>query len=228
MKQRTIAIGDIHGCADTFFNLLDKLAITEQDEIYILGDFIDRGPNPKRVVHTIMALMQNGFNVKVLRGNHEQMFMDSELGFTYFTQWIQNGGEQTLSSFGVDFFNELDSVYQLFFTETVTHVVTDKYIFVHAGLDFSNDNIFENQEAMLWIRGNESYTDKIGNKKLVHGHTPIDLNYLLHQKGNIINIDGGCYLFHESETKGYLVALILDSMEYVYLKYDENIENQNE
>ena len=37
---RNIAIGDIHGCSKTFFSLLEKLEITEDDVLYLLGDYI--------------------------------------------------------------------------------------------------------------------------------------------------------------------------------------------
>jgi serine/threonine protein phosphatase 1 len=64
MRGRIIAIGDIHGCADEFETLLDKLAPTRRDKIILLGDLVNRGPNSARVLelarkHAHCALLGN-------------------------------------------------------------------------------------------------------------------------------------------------------------------------
>ena len=47
MSQRWI-IPDIHGCAKTLKVLLENmLKVTKNDELYFLGDYIDRGPDGK-------------------------------------------------------------------------------------------------------------------------------------------------------------------------------------
>ena len=47
------AISDIHGCLKTFKALLTKLDFSKQDELYLLGDYIDRGPDSKGVIDYI-------------------------------------------------------------------------------------------------------------------------------------------------------------------------------
>ncbi len=216
--KRTIAIGDIHGCASTLLALIHKLELTLDDEIYFLGDYIDRGPNTKGVIHTILALQQMGYHIHTLRGNHEELMMDSELGFFNFNTWIQNGGEQTLDNIGVDFFNEMPKAYQDFFENTKLYIENDKYIFVHAGLNFELEDIYSDKEAMLWVRGFEPLQPKLKDKILIHGHTPTPLVHILSQKGNCYNIDGGC-VYHYKPGYGYLVALVLETMQYVYVPY---------
>ncbi len=72
MVGRTIAIGDIHGCADEFRALLDRLAPGAQDRLILLGDLVDRGPDSGAVVREAMALQTAlGDRLSVLRGNHE-------------------------------------------------------------------------------------------------------------------------------------------------------------
>src|SRR5580765_70608 len=106
--SRTFAIGDIHGCAVTLEKLLfDELHITKGDELCFLGDYIDRGPRSKEVVDLIIKLSADGHRVHSLRGNHEQLFSDSEKSFDHFNNWLANGGTQTLDSFGVIRFSEL-------------------------------------------------------------------------------------------------------------------------
>lgn len=74
---RTFAIADIHGCYSTFCALLDQIMLTREDELYLLGDYIDRGPDSKKVVDLIIQLQADGFAVKPIMGNHEQMLLDS-------------------------------------------------------------------------------------------------------------------------------------------------------
>lgn len=64
MAGRLIAIGDIHGCADEFEELLDKLALRTDDRVVLLGDLINRGPDSARVIqlarkHATVALLGN-------------------------------------------------------------------------------------------------------------------------------------------------------------------------
>lgn len=65
-KGRVIAIGDIHGCADEFEDLLNKLALTRHDQVVLLGDLVNRGPDSGRVI----ALAREHAH-RALLGNHE-------------------------------------------------------------------------------------------------------------------------------------------------------------
>ena len=54
---RKLAIGDIHGCNKTFKMLLiEVLKIKKQDQLILLGDYIDRGPDSLGVIQTILKL----------------------------------------------------------------------------------------------------------------------------------------------------------------------------
>lgn len=91
------AFSDIHGCLDSFRALLKKIQFTKNDQLYLLGDYIDRGPNSKGVIDHIWQLEREGFRIICLRGNHKQNLIES----------IQNpsiwykGEPATLVSFGV-------------------------------------------------------------------------------------------------------------------------------
>src|SRR4051812_26027312 len=114
--SRTFAIGDVHGCALTLKELLlDELKIEKQDEIYFLGDYIDRGSRSKEVIDFILGLKKENYKINTLRGNHEQLFIDSDESFSDFDNWIRNGGIATLESFGISRFNELNDEYKSFF-----------------------------------------------------------------------------------------------------------------
>lgn len=219
--ERTFAIGDIHGCSKTFEKLLfHKIKIQKTDQIYCIGDYIDRGENSKAVIDLILQLRQDGYSIATLRGNHEQMLLDCLTDETAYDLWIRNGGAQTLLSFAINTLETLPEKYLSFFTETQFYFETEKYIFAHAGLNFHRKNIFEDKEAMLWIRDFSSYQPALENKFLIHGHTPKSLKYILNQKGNCLDIDGGC-VYNYLVPFGNLVALDLNERRFIW---EENCE----
>lgn len=68
---RILAISDIHGQADTLKKLL-KLAHynAQQDQLYLLGDYISKGPQSAKTVKLVQSLVKQG--AKAIRGNHEE------------------------------------------------------------------------------------------------------------------------------------------------------------
>lgn len=97
---RTIAVGDIHGCATALKTLLAKLKLTAQDTLVILGDVIDRGPDSRDVLEQLLAVRQSCQLVPIL-GNHEQMLLDVIDGQMPLQSWLVHGGAETLDSYGV-------------------------------------------------------------------------------------------------------------------------------
>lgn len=61
------AISDIHGCYEEYRALLEKIHFSSQDTLYFLGDAVDRGPEPMKVVLDLAARK----NVVPLLGNHD-------------------------------------------------------------------------------------------------------------------------------------------------------------
>lgn len=75
MARYTYVISDIHGQFDAFMRLIEKIEFGYDDEMYILGDVIDRGPQSLECVKWIME--QD--NILTLMGNHELLFLDNYL-----------------------------------------------------------------------------------------------------------------------------------------------------
>src|ERR1043165_4630837 len=67
MTRRAIVIGDIHGCIDEFRKLLESVKLREDDRLILLGDLIDRGPDPARVVR-----LAHDLRAECAMGNHEE------------------------------------------------------------------------------------------------------------------------------------------------------------
>lgn len=208
------AISDIHGCFKTFKKLLSKI---DYDELYLLGDYIDRGLNSKEVID---FLMKNN-DIICLKGNQEAMLLDSLHSRSWEKNFILNGGLSTLKSFEVDSVKEIPTKYISWFKKLKMRVVLEDYILVHAGLNFNLsdplEESMENHELMLWDRSREYNSEFLTKQRLIVGHTPKSLDVikesLNHRK---VFIDGGCVYDR------YLVAFCLDTNELVIQK---NIED---
>ena len=213
--ERTFAIGDMHGCIRTFDALLfNKIQIQKTDSIYCVGDYIDRGKSSKEVIDLILKLNAEGYHVYTLRGNHEQMMLDADSYEEAMDLWLKNGGKATMKSFEIDSLSDLPDKYLSFLMRTEFYLKKDNYIFVHAGLNFDIENIFEDKDAMLWARDFAPHQPALGNQLLIHGHTPESLKYILNQKGNCINIDGGC-VYTNSACFGNLVAFDVNEKKFI-------------
>lgn len=216
------AIGDLHGCSKTFRKLVTEvIQLQKEDELYCLGDYVDRGPDSKGVIDFILQLKDQGYHVYTLRGNHDQMFMDSGKNKESFKFWLENGGYSTLRSFGIGSYDELDSKYKTFFYETKYFIETANYVLVHAGLNFKKEDPFSDFHSMMWIRDFKIDEKKLAGRTIVHGHTPITLPDMEAQsKAHVIDIDGGC-VYGKYSAFGYLVAINLTTGEFLA---EENCE----
>ncbi len=62
MKNKYI-LSDIHGCTKTFESLLKNINFSREDELFILGDYINRGSNSKQVIDLIMKMESLKYNI---------------------------------------------------------------------------------------------------------------------------------------------------------------------
>lgn len=230
------AITDIHGCLNTFKALLEKINFQKTDTLYLLGDLVDRGPQSIALIDHVMDMQANGYDVQVIQGNHEWMFLEAineTIPYCWdwrrYQHWIKNGGITVMMNLGykrIDDLKGIDKKYDTFLRNLLTHVVLDKYILVHAGLNFKEEDIFKDKTAMHSLRNWYESIDKakLGDKIIVHGHSP--RNYatleddIKEMKYPAINIDCGCV--YDPHTKhGRLCALNLDTMTPVF---QENVD----
>ena len=49
------AVSDIHGCCDAWLQALEAVSFSDSDTMYVLGDAVDRGPSPIRLLRDMMA-----------------------------------------------------------------------------------------------------------------------------------------------------------------------------
>ncbi|ANU24184.1 metallophosphoesterase family protein [Planococcus donghaensis] len=200
--NRLLAISDIHGELELFNELLEKVEYDAAvDQLILLGDYVDRGPNSKGVLDRVMELKKQG--AIVLRGNHDQMMLeaaDGEPGAKI--NWIRNGGLATLQNYGFSVVDTTLPVSQLFWEhiefirKTAYYHETDDYIFVHAGVQPGIPPHETDPYLLMWIR-QEFHQGYSGEKTVIFGHTPTFVlreteNYAVYFGDNqIIGIDGG-------------------------------------
>jgi len=209
-------IPDIHGCSKTLKYLIEKqIKPSAADELYFLGDYIDRGPDSKGVIDYLMELQSKEYNLKLLLGNHEEYCIkawDEDragrkfLGFRMKSKtqavWEMHGGKETLHSFQSRYASEIPEKYILWMRQLKLFIELEKHILVHAGLNFSIDDPLTDRFAMLWTKDFKVVPSKIRNKKVVHGHTPVDLEFMSHviqsNQYHFIDLDNGVYMLNRA------------------------------
>lgn len=225
-------IPDVHGYSKTLRALVEeKINPTRNDWLYFLGDYIDRGPDPKGVIDYIIHLQEEEYSIRLLKGNHEdyllrifnnervpRQFMGIPYGNHLKKEWFKYGGKTTMKSFGLKSVHEIPDRYIKWFNSLEPYILMDDYVLVHAGMNFSVDDPFSDTHSMMWIKDFKADQSKIGNRKVVHGHVPVSLDFidLVRKSDNFtfIDLDNGVYL-DGKEGFGNLVALELTSLEMV-------------
>lgn len=221
-------VSDIHGCYDEFRELLYIIDFQYRDELYIIGDVIDRGPYP---IKTLLYIMEHD-NMHLIMGNHEKMMIEAltnnnnfsdENEWSHLDRWRYNGGGITEAQFRllkkekkqeiIKFLAELPLALEV-------EANSRHYILIHGGPTKNFNVEWENgiiSEDILWKRFETcSAKDVIcPGKIIVVGHTPTSL---YGYDGEIITIgdkrliDCGC-VFGDA-----LGCLCLDTEEKFYVQ----------
>jgi serine/threonine protein phosphatase 1 len=210
------AVGDVHGRLDLLGPLLQDIAqdavaadlTTSRPLLVFLGDYVDRGPDSKGVVDLILQMQTwQKFEVRALKGNHEEALLQF-LGEPSFGQtWMEHGGAATLVSYGVQppaqrtdaeawkpvrdaFAEALPAVHRAFYENLELMITVGDYAFVHAGVrpGISLEN--QSERDLLWIR--QEFLAERGRfeKIIVHGHTPMEAPQLTPTR---LGVDTGAY-----------------------------------
>jgi serine/threonine protein phosphatase 1 len=173
MKNRILAVGDIHGCLAQLDVLLAAVNLGPTDHLVLLGDYVDRGPDSAGVLKRIMGLHKT-HHVTAIMGNHEEMMMRSRAGMPFLREWVFNGGDATLESYGGKRGTVKDvprEVWDFLDHKLVEYLETETHIFVHANV-YPDMKMKEQPDFMLrWERCDEIVPHKSG-KVIVCGHTP--------------------------------------------------------
>jgi serine/threonine protein phosphatase 1 len=193
-EPRTIAIGDIHGCALALNAVLEAICPRPTDLVVTLGDYVDRGPDSRGVLDRVIQLGRECTLVPIL-GNHDEMLLQARRGL-HPTTWLGVGGLATLSSYGAG--TDLDPAiipdeHIEFLESCVGFYETETHIFLHASYLPHLPMSEQPSLALYW----ESLRDAIpdphnSGKTVIAGHTSQRSGEIL-DLGHLICIDTCCY-----------------------------------
>ncbi len=102
-EEKIFAVGDIHGCHKQLVTLLTRLPLNkDRDTIIFLGDYINRGPDTRKVLDTLVEIQHTYAHPVFLKGNHEQALLAyADTGDVEIVPFLRViGVEATASSYG--------------------------------------------------------------------------------------------------------------------------------
>lgn len=228
-------MSDIHGEYDKYLAMLEQIDLSEDDTLYVLGDVVDRGPEPIKVLQD-MALRDN---VYLIRGNHEGMasfvlnrlnvevtaenlttHMDAELMQTII-EWQLNGGNITMSRFrALSAEERLDILDYIDDTPLYDAVQAgdNTFVLVHAGIgnyvEGKNLSRYSYDELTCMRPDYERQYYRDASVFIVSGHTPtlaVTGKPEIYRSHNNILIDCG------ASYGGKLACMCLDTMDEYYI-----------
>ncbi|KPP83000.1 MAG: serine/threonine protein phosphatase 1 [Oceanicaulis sp. HLUCCA04] len=230
---RLYAVGDVHGQDDLLDRMLarirhDTLAADGlvSATLIMLGDYVDRGHGSARVIERLSTLTDMPFDVRFLKGNHEQAMLDFLADPAAGPVWVQYGGGETMAGYGVKppaaqagpqawreaqeaLARAIPDHHRAFLDGLEPYVVEAPYMFVHAGVDPAKPLAQQSEQDFYWIREKFLYSPRRFEYVVVHGHTP-EQDYFHDDRR--IGIDTGAYL------TGVLTAVRLEGQAVSFLQ----------
>ena len=129
-------MADIHGEYELFVRMLEKISFSKNDELYICGDIIEKGPDSVKLAKCISTMP----NVYAILGNHEHLFLK------YYHSLLDNPTET-----GASVLEKLRAYFSdgdLLDWDTVdyldslpAYIEKEDFICVHAGIPLDESNM---------------------------------------------------------------------------------------
>ncbi|MDE2596481.1 MAG: serine/threonine protein phosphatase [Sphingomonadales bacterium] len=208
--QRVYAIGDIHGRLDLLRGAISAIEADDASRgaadttVILLGDLIDRGPDSAGVIAEARAWASRR-KVRMIAGNHEEMFLDSFEKKDVMRHFLRYGGRETLLSYLIDpaaynaaTIEETQALAKAAVPQAdidLMHAMEDRiaigdYLFVHAGIEPGVPADRQKTSDLRWIRQRFIESKEDHGAIVVHGHTIFETTDV---RPNRIGIDTGAY-----------------------------------
>jgi len=206
-------VGDVHGCLHTLQLLLNKWNPKTQQLIFV-GDIIDHGRNSPQVAELISDLQKKHKDTIVIRGNHEQLFLQHCLE-EFNKDWYEKSGERTFSQYLIEG-RKIDDDAEWFSTFPV-YFETPTFIVSHAGISDTEEPFDPNNpEGVVWQRNETKKLERLQ----IYGHTPKEAA-LYDANSHSINIDTGAYKCNK------LTALMIDKAGTITEVYSVDTQDED-
>ena len=215
--NRTLVVSDLHGIYPLWRQIIESL--DETDTLYILGDCGDRGRDGWKIICEALKDPR----VVYIRGNHDQMLLDSWREEWYgedFQCWMSNGGWETYDNMLMcdNYENYLIQLAKTKLYHCYVNKEGQRIHLSHAGFTLMEDDAIPHRDDLLWDREHcldhcNWWPEENPTDYMVHGHTPVKsstfkyailkepnrykanetFTVVRYAHGHKIGIDGGCF-----------------------------------
>lgn len=216
-KGRQLVIGDVHGCFDTLYALVEEqIQLKQGDQLIFLGDLINRGADSKKVLDYLMQL-ELEYEVYCIKGNHEHNLLTAyDCGMDFFDDFLHEYNSDDLMAGDLN-------IYLDFCARMPYYIETSTHIFSHMGFSSKQPRPITDTRAYFHRQSLPISDISIDNKIQIQGHLAMALSQIseaVEQQAPVLHIDAGCY-YNRVDGLGYLCALdTKDNLLYV----QKNIE----
>ncbi|GAX35487.1 metallophosphoesterase family protein [Nodularia sp. NIES-3585] len=168
-SQRRIVIGDVHGHYEGLMTLMEAIAPASDDQVYFLGDLIDRGPKSAQVIDFV-----KDNNYPCLLGNHEQMLLSiltgSNTSASAMQAWLYGGGQATIASYEEA---SIPEEHMQWLKSLPLYLDLGDIWLTHAGVDPEIPLVEQTAEQFCWIRDEFHSIEQpyFSDKLMIIGHT---------------------------------------------------------
>ncbi len=227
MENRTLVIGDIHGGLRALKQVLERVAVTEKDQLIFLGDYVDGWSDTPQTINFLIQLNVTHRCV-FIRGNHDELCVEWLLKGVENPMWLYHGGQAT-----VDAYQKVPEatrkIHLAFFEKNLQDYFIDSQnrLYVHAGFtnlhgvskEYFREMFYWDRtlwEMVLALKPDLKKEETIYPKRLLHykeifiGHTPVTrIGQTTPVKAaNVWNVDTGAAF------KGPLTVMEAETKEY--------------
>ncbi|MBX9808801.1 metallophosphoesterase [Candidatus Gracilibacteria bacterium] len=210
MQKRTLFIGDVHGCYDELMSLVEKIGLKDEDNLYFVGDLINKGPKSLELVEWIRSRP----NTWSVLGNHEYFPLVTPLEVDQLTSSSSSDLSDGTKNWIQVQYEESRDIRQVFESHghrewlvSLPHIIEkEDFILVHGGLhpEYGINTPKEISTLIRVIDDKPWYEFYNGTKPVIYGHWAVEG---LRMRKNTIGIDTGCCF------GGHLTAYCLETRE---------------
>jgi len=213
MSKREIVVGDVHGCYDELRNLLSAAKWTPDDDLYFIGDIVDRGQQNVEVIEFC-----RDFATGICKGNHERKHILSYEGKIRSSRSVEGSRQEIIKKRGEEFYKEVLQWFDKFH-----HFIDlESALLVHGFMDaefhpaeqdervvcgvISGEKLLKKKYGRLWYEVYAEMTNKpviVGHFNYTNSSTPFIYKNLIY------GIDTSCC------AGGSLTAIVLPEFRFV-------------